>query len=97
MTTRDRAGGAAPEADNAQSSLPGDVQLYTPAQAAERLAVKESWLRRKAGSRSISCTFIGKHLRFSEDDLREILRTGRILNRSEERHYSGHRLPRHRS
>ena len=52
------------------------AQLYTPAQAAEVLAVKESWLRRKAGTRSISCTFLGKHLRFSERDLHAIITDG---------------------
>ncbi|SDN05421.1 helix-turn-helix domain-containing protein [Allokutzneria albata] len=49
-----------------------DVLLYTPAQAAIALAVKESWLRRKAGQRTIPCTFLGKHLRFSRADLEAI-------------------------
>ncbi|MEU5850432.1 helix-turn-helix domain-containing protein [Saccharopolyspora shandongensis] len=48
--------------------------LYRPAEAAKHLAVKESWLRRKASLRAIPCTFLGKHLRFSDDDLREIIR-----------------------
>lgn len=50
--------------------------LYTPAQAAELLAVKESWLRRKAGRRTIPCTFLGKHLRFSDENLRTIIESG---------------------
>ncbi|GGI95135.1 hypothetical protein GCM10011581_35280 [Saccharopolyspora subtropica] len=50
------------------------IRLYTPAEAAKQLAVKESWLRRKASGRTIPCTFLGKHLRFSDDDLREIIR-----------------------
>lgn len=50
--------------------------LYTPAAAAERLTVGESWLRRKAGQRLIPCTFVGKHLRFTEDDLRAIVAAG---------------------
>ncbi|MET8850948.1 helix-turn-helix domain-containing protein [Amycolatopsis sp. NPDC004625] len=58
--------------------------LYTPAAAAERLTVGESWLRHKAGQRLIPCTFIGKHLRFSEDDLRAIVA-------------AGHRAPRNRN
>jgi hypothetical protein len=29
------------------------------------MAVRESWLRRKAAARAIPCTFLGKHLRFS--------------------------------
>lgn len=52
------------------------VVLYTPAQAAEVLTVKESWLRRKAGKRSIPCTFVGRHLRFSEQNLRDIASAG---------------------
>lgn len=51
--------------------------LYTPAQAAELLRVKESWLRRQAGQRKIQCTFLGKHLRFSDADLVAIARNGR--------------------
>lgn len=50
--------------------------LHTPAEAAALLAVRESWLRRKAGRREIPCTFLGKHLRFSSDDLTSIARTG---------------------
>ncbi|MFD5089900.1 DNA-binding protein [Amycolatopsis thailandensis] len=50
--------------------------LYTPAQAAQRLIIKESWLRRKAGLRQIPCTFLGKHLRFSDADLRAIVMNG---------------------
>ena len=50
--------------------------LYTPAQAAERLAITESWLRRKAGLRLIPCTFVGKHLRFSDADLHAIVAAG---------------------
>lgn len=53
----------------------GPPLLYTPAQAAEKLAVKESWLRRKAGLRLIPCTFMGKHLRFSDTDLQAIVAT----------------------
>ena len=54
----------------------GGIVLYTPAQAAELLAVKESWLRRKVGQRAIPCTFLGKHLRFSAHDLRAITALG---------------------
>lgn len=52
------------------------TRLYTPAQAAELLMVRESWLRRKAGQRTIPCTFLGKHLRFSAANLRDIADSG---------------------
>lgn len=51
-------------------------QLYTPAQAADLLAVPESWLRRQAGQRRIPSTRIGKHLRFSATDLGDIVAAG---------------------
>lgn len=51
-------------------------QLHTPAEAAELLKVPESWLRKKAAARLIPCTFLGKHLRFSDDDLRQIVQSG---------------------
>jgi excisionase family DNA binding protein len=50
--------------------------LYTPAQAAERLSLKESWLRRKAGLGEIPCNRQGKHLRFTAADLQAIVNNG---------------------
>ncbi|MHA4950613.1 helix-turn-helix domain-containing protein [Micromonospora sp. SD19] len=50
-----------------------EPRLYTPAEAAARLCVPESWLRRRAGRRQIPCTFLGKHLRFSAADLAAII------------------------
>ncbi len=47
--------------------------LYTPAEAAHRLRVRESWLRKKAAAREVPCTFLGKHLRFSAADLAAIV------------------------
>lgn len=46
--------------------------LFTPKQAAQLLQVRESWLRRRAAQRTVQCTFLGKHLRFSRDDLEKI-------------------------
>lgn len=54
----------------------GLLPLYTPAQAAGLLAVRESWLRRRAGARTVACTFVGKHLRFSTADVAAIARAG---------------------
>ena len=53
------------------------AQLHTPAEAAEILRIRESWLRAKAAARAIPCTFIGKHLRFSDDDIAQIMADGR--------------------
>jgi excisionase family DNA binding protein len=47
--------------------------LYTPAEAAAVLRVRESWLRRRAAARQIPCTFLGRHLRFSPADLAAIV------------------------
>jgi hypothetical protein len=51
-------------------------QLYTAAEAAGILKVRESWLKTKAAARLIPCTFIGKHLRFSDDDIAGIMKAG---------------------
>jgi excisionase family DNA binding protein len=51
-------------------------QLYTPAEAGEMLKVPESWLRKKAAARAIPCTFVGKHLRFSAEDIEKIIKAG---------------------
>lgn len=52
------------------------AQLYTPAEAAKMLKVRESWLRKKATARVIPCTFLGKHLRFSDEDIEAIITAG---------------------
>jgi excisionase family DNA binding protein len=52
------------------------AQLHTPAEAAKILKVRESWLRTKAAARAIPCTFLGKHLRFSDSDISEIVSAG---------------------
>ena len=52
------------------------TQLRTPAEAAEILRIRESWLRAKAAARAIPCTFIGKHLRFSDNDIAQIMAEG---------------------
>lgn len=51
-------------------------QLRTAAEAAAILKVRESWLKTKASARAIPCTFVGKHLRFSDDDIAEIMKAG---------------------
>lgn len=43
--------------------------LLTAEQAAQRLQLRVSWLRRKAAARVIPCRYVGKHLRFTHDDL----------------------------
>jgi excisionase family DNA binding protein len=56
------------------TTVPADGPLlYTPAEAAKRLRVRESWLRKKAAARQVPCTFLGKHLRFSPADLAAII------------------------
>jgi hypothetical protein len=47
--------------------------LFTPAQAADLLQIPESWLRRSAARRTVPCTFLGKHLRFSPANLNKIV------------------------
>lgn len=65
-----------PPSELGAAETPGDSTaqlLYTPGEAAARLRVRESWLRRKAAARAIPCTFLGKHLRFSARDLAAIV------------------------
>jgi len=65
---------ADPPADSpAVGEHSGGSLLYTPEQAAARLQVRESWLRKKAAARAIPCTFLGRHLRFSPADLAAIV------------------------
>lgn len=50
-----------------------EVQLHTAAEEAGILKVRDSWLKTKAAARLIPYTFIGKHLRSSDDDIAEIM------------------------
>jgi excisionase family DNA binding protein len=51
-------------------------RVHTPSEAALLLKVPESWLRRQAGQRKLPCTFLGRHLRFSDADLQAIITAG---------------------
>lgn len=75
-TDSDAASPDLPEAADLPAAAGGGRLLHTPAQAARALSVRESWLRRMAGRHEIPCTFLGKHLRFSDADLRSIIHRG---------------------
>jgi hypothetical protein len=53
-----------------------ELGLLLPAEAAENLQVRESWLRKKAAARLIPCTYLGKHLRFCAHDVAAIAAAG---------------------
>jgi excisionase family DNA binding protein len=78
---------------------PYETAIYTPAEAAQRLKVGESWLRRKAAARLVPCTFIGKHLRFTTADIAAIIAAGarptggRKPRRRARPHHPGDDLP----
>ncbi|MER6145419.1 helix-turn-helix domain-containing protein [Streptomyces sparsogenes] len=50
--------------------------MHTPEQAAALLQVPASWLRKKSAAGRIPCTRVGRHLRFSTEDLNAIIRSG---------------------
>lgn len=58
------------------AEIGANFRISYPAEAAEILRIRESWLRAKAAARAIPCTFIGKHLRFSDDDIAQIMAEG---------------------
>ncbi|WP_372444716.1 helix-turn-helix domain-containing protein [Crossiella equi] len=70
--SQDSAANNEPPPDDRLASTPAQV-LFTPAQAAEMLQIRESWLRRQAARRQVPCTFLGKHLRFSRADIDRIV------------------------
>lgn len=66
---------AAPEETMSSPNNEASAQeqlLFTADQAAQLLQVRASWLRRRATARAIPCRFLGKHLRFSRDDIDQI-------------------------
>jgi excisionase family DNA binding protein len=58
-------------------------RLYTAEQAARLLQVSPAWLRKKATTRAIPCTFIGRYLRFSAADVAMIIDSGSQPSRPE--------------
>lgn len=47
--------------------------LLTFEQAAERLAVRESWLRKAVAAEQVPHTRIGRHVRFTEQNLNDFI------------------------
>ena len=52
-----------------------DQGLLTPAQAAELLAVKTSWIYEAVRTHRLPCLRIGRHIRFTRDMLEHWLET----------------------
>ncbi|GAA4666711.1 helix-turn-helix domain-containing protein [Amycolatopsis dongchuanensis] len=91
-------GGIRPLTDQ-RAADPAPV-VFTPAQAAELLQVRESWLRRRAARRQVPCTFLGKHLRFSRANLEQIVADAALPAANAQRRTPGtgaSRRPRSRS
>lgn len=51
-------------------------QLFTFAEAAERLALPESWLRTQVRQRKVPHTRLGRHVRFTDEHLEQIVAAG---------------------
>lgn len=57
-------------------SLPGlPDRLLTSAEVAKYLGVTERWLADEVRARRVRCTRIGKHVRFTHEHLREIIKS----------------------
>lgn len=52
------------------------TSLLTFEQAAERLAVRESWLRKAVAAGAAPHTRIGRHVRFTEQNLTDLVEAG---------------------
>jgi hypothetical protein len=57
--------------------LPMDPLLYTYREAAGRLRMSESWLRKQGARGAVPTVPLGRAVRFSEADLQEIIRARR--------------------
>lgn len=52
------------------------ARLYTTPEAAERLSVSPTFLKRAAAARTLPHTRVGRFVRWSEDDLEQIVALG---------------------
>ncbi|HET7405896.1 MAG TPA: excisionase family DNA-binding protein [Actinomycetales bacterium] len=55
------------------------MRLLTIPEAATELHVPEGWLRKKVTAREVPFTRLGKHVRFTDDQLRAIVIAGEVL------------------
>lgn len=55
------------------SSRGGEHLLLTPVEVAELLSVSEAWLRRQAAARLVPCTRLGRQLRFTAEQVSQIV------------------------
>ncbi len=54
------------------------IELYTIVEAAELLRVTEGWLRKRVSAHAVPHTRLGKHVRFTAEQLREITARGEL-------------------
>jgi excisionase family DNA binding protein len=52
--------------------MTGGLELFTIVEAAELLRVPEGWLRKRVSAHAVPHTRLGKHVRFTAEQLREI-------------------------
>jgi hypothetical protein len=55
-----------------------EIRLFTAEQASEFLNLPVSWLEKRGAARSIPCTYEGKYLRFSTQNLRDLIADGNV-------------------
>lgn len=60
-----------------QSISPDEAVLYTFPQAARRLQIRENTLRLWVSAGKVQHTRLGRHVRFSDDDIDAIIRANR--------------------
>lgn len=65
MTAQDRAWPAL--------DLPVPPSLLTVDEAAELLSVPASWLRKRVAERKVPCTRLGRHVRFTREQLQDVI------------------------
>lgn len=65
----------APDGDHMAQLL---TELYTFEEVAERFHIPESTLRYWVQSRTVQHTRVGRHVRFSAEDIDKIIRSGRV-------------------
>lgn len=51
-------------------------RLWTIPEAAALLNVPENWLRKKVAAQAVPCTRLGKHVRFTDEHLDQIVEAG---------------------
>jgi predicted DNA-binding transcriptional regulator AlpA len=63
-------------------TMTDEGKMHTYAEAAERIGMSESWLRKQGAKETVPLHRLGRSVHFSESDIQEILARAKVVPRT---------------